>query len=104
MNIQELLDQTPRLQAWTNIGPVQRAELEKFAQDLLSTKATAITADGVLVGSGHTVWVLSSVGRPTKTTVRPFESVTDYYLFGNIPVQHSFSTKQAADDYRKHNQ
>jgi len=104
MKLKELLDQVPRLQDWANIGPLQRAELEQFAQALLDSQTTAITADGVLVKPGTKVWVFSSVGRPTKTTVIPTEAVTDYYLFGNIPVQHSFSTKQAAEDYRKHNQ
>ena len=103
MNIQEILDQTPRLRAWADIGPVQHAELAQFAQDLLASQATAITADGVLVGSGHTVWVLSSTGRPVTTTVRPTQALTNYTLFGLIPVAHSWSTEVAAENYRKHN-
>jgi len=104
MNILELLDQTPRLRAWAAIGPVQRAELEQFAQALLDSRAVGVTCDGYFVEPGDQVWVFSSTGKPTATTVRKTEAVTDYYLFGNVPVTHSFSYKQAAEDYRKHNQ
>jgi hypothetical protein len=104
MNIQEILDQTPRLKAWADIGPVQHAELARFVEAVLNSRATAITADGVLVGSGHTVWVLSSTGRPVTTTVRPTQALTNYTLFGLIPVAHSWSTEAAAENYRKHNQ
>jgi hypothetical protein len=100
MKLKELLDQTPRLRAWAKIGPVQMAELEQFAQTLLDTQATAVTADGVLVEPGDQVWVFSSTGKPTRTTVRKTEAVTDYNLFGNIPVFHSFSTPQAARTYK----
>ena len=104
MNIKQILDQTPRLRAWAAIGPGQRAELEQFAQAVLDSRAVAVTADGVLVEPGDQVWVFSSTGKPTATTVRKTESVTDYYLFGNVPVAHSFSYKQAAETYRKQNQ
>lgn len=104
MNIKQILDQTPRLRAWANIGPVQRAEVEQFAEAVLDSRATALTADGILVEPGDQVWVFSSTGKPTATTVRKTECVTDYYLFGNVPVAHSFSYKQAALNYKKHNQ
>ena len=103
MNIQEILDQVPRLRAWAAIGPVQHAELAQFAQHLLDSQATAVTADGVLVGSGHTVWVLSSTNRPVATTVRTTQALTNYSLFGLIPVAHSWSTKTAANNYLKEN-
>ena len=103
MDLKTLLDQTPRLREWADIGPVQRAELAQFAQHLLDSQATAITSDGVLVGSGHTVWVLSSTGRPVTTTVRPTQALTNYTLFGLIPVAHSWSTEAAAENYREHN-
>lgn len=103
MNIKELLDNTPRLKEWAAIGPVQRAELEQFAHLVLDSQATSITCDGVLVGSGHTVWVFSSTGAPKTTTVRKTEALTNYTLFGNIPVAHSFSTRTAAEAYRREN-
>jgi len=103
MDIKTLLDQTPRLRAWAAIGPVQHAELARFAQLLLDSRATAVTCDGVLVSPGTEVWVFSSTGRPVPTTVRPTEALTNYTLFGLIPVAHSFSTEAAAETYREHN-
>lgn len=103
MNIQTLLDNTPRLRAWVNIGPVQRAELQQFAQILLDSQVVAITDDGVGVKPDDEVWVLSSTGKPQPTTVRPTEALTNYTLFGNIPVAHSFSTEAAAERYRREN-
>lgn len=103
MNIKTLLDQVPRLRAWANIGPVQRAELEQFAQALLNSQVTAVTSDGVLVQPGDQVWVISYVGSPEPTTVKPTQAVTGYYLFGFIPVAHSFSTKKALRQYQREN-
>ena len=99
MNLKQLLDNTPRLRAWANIGPVQRAELEQFAHGLLNSQISAITADGAGVTSGEEVWVLSSLNSPMPCTVKPLEAYTTYTLFGPVPVAHSFSTKQAALDY-----
>lgn len=101
MNIQTLLP--PRLSDWYNIGLVQMAELQQFAQALLNHKTTALTADGVLVTQGTKVYVFSSTGSVQSTTVQPTKALTDYYLFDNIPVQHSFSTREAALNYKKHN-
>ena len=103
MNIKTLLDQTPRLRAWAKIGPVQMAEVQQFAEAVLNSQATALTADGVLVTPGTKVYVFSSTGSVQSTTVCETEAVTDYYLFGNIPVQHSFSTREAALNHQKHN-
>lgn len=103
MKLQQLLDQTPRLRAWSKIGPVQRAELEQFAQAVLDSRATAVTADGVLVEPGDQVWVFSSTGSPEPTTVQPTQAVTSYYLFGDIPVAHSFSSKKALRQYQREN-
>lgn len=104
MNLKQILDQTPRLRAWANIGPVQRAEVEQFAQLLLlDSQHTAVTADGVLVKPGSKVWVISSTGKAEPTTVKPTEAVTGYYLFGQIPVAHSFSTKKALRQYQREN-
>lgn len=103
MNIKQLLETTPRLRDWYEIGPVQRAELEQFAQLLLDSQHTAVTADGVLAKPGDQVWVISSTGKAEPTTVQPTEAVTGYYLFGQIPVQHSFSTKQALRQYQREN-
>lgn len=101
MNIKQLLPR--RLSDWYEIGPVQRAEVEQFAQALLNSQAIALTADGVLVKPQDPVWVISSTGKPKLTTVQPTQAVTSYYLFDNIPVSHSFSTKEAAETYRKQN-
>ncbi len=101
MNLTNLLP--PRLRDWYNTGPVQRAEVEQFAQALLSSKHTAVTADGKLVQPGTEVWVISSLGTAMPTSVRPTEPLTNYYLFGNIPVAHSWSTRRAALNYQKYN-
>lgn len=103
MTLEQILDTTPRLRAWAAIGPVQRAELIHFAQQLLDTQATALTCDGVLVQPGTKVYVFSSTNSIQSTTVQVTEALTDYYLFGNIPVSHSFSTRQAAKDYQRAN-
>lgn len=101
MKLKKLLEQAPRLRDWAAIGPVQMAELEQFVQLLLNSQHTAVTADGVLVKPGDPVWVISSTGKPEPTTVRPTEAVTSYYLFGQIPVAHSFSTKDALREYQR---
>ena len=103
MKLKKLLRQTPRLREWANIGPVQMAELEQFAQALLDSQVSAVTADGVLAKPGDPVWVISSTGKPELTTVKPTEAVTGYYLFGAIPVIHSFSTKDAVRRYQQEN-
>lgn len=98
MNIQTLLP--PRLLDWYNTGPVQRAELDQFAEKLLQYRNHGITADGILVEPGTKVWVVSSTGKLVQTTVLESEALTDYYLFGNVPVSSSFSTRQAAQHYK----
>jgi hypothetical protein len=103
MKLKKLLKQTPRLREWADIGPVQMAELEQFAQALLDSQHTAVTADGVLAKPGDPVWVISSTGKPELTAVKPTEAVTGYYLFGDIPVTHSFSTKDAVRRYQQEN-
>ena len=102
MNLKQILDQTPRLRAWADIGPVQMAELEQFAQILLDSQHTAITADGVLVKPGDQVWVFSSTGGVQSTTVQATKALTHYYLFDQVPVAHSFSTPEAALEYQRH--
>ena len=104
MNLEQILDQTPRLRAWADIGPVQHAELAQFAQLLLNSQAQALTVDGVLVEAGDPVWVLSSLRVPMPTTVRKLQAYTTYTLFGPVPVCESWSTREAAENYRKHNQ
>jgi hypothetical protein len=103
MNLKQILDTTPRLRAWADIGPVQRAEVEQFAQLVLDSRAVGVTADGYFVEAGNKVWVISSTGAPKPTTVCKTQALTDYYLFGNIPVAHSFSTRKAAEAYRSEN-
>jgi hypothetical protein len=103
MNLEQILDQTPRLRAWADIGPVQRAELAQFAEAVLNSQAQALTADGVLVEAGDPVWVLSSLRTPMPTTVRKLQAYTTYTLFGPVPVCESWSTREAADKYVKEN-
>ena len=59
-----------------------------------------MTQDGKEVQTGDTVWVFGSIGDLHATKVKPTVQVTDYYLFGNIPVSDSFSTKKAAQDWK----
>ena len=57
----------------------------------------ARTADGVEVKEGDKVWVLGSTGIHKTKVIEP---VTNYELFGPIPVRESFSTKKAAKKAR----
>ena len=104
MNLKTLLDTTPRLRAWADIGPVQHAELARYTQAVLITQAAALTADGVFAKTGDQVWVFSSLGTPMPTTVRELQAYTTYELFGPVPVAHSWSTREAALNYQTHNQ
>jgi hypothetical protein len=101
MTLQALLP--PRLLEWYNTGPVQCAELTEFAHRLLAQQTKAITADGVLVEPGTEVWIFDSVGAVKPTSVRETQALTNYTLFGNIPVANSFSTRKAAINYQKQN-
>lgn len=103
MDLKTLLDQTPRLRAWADIGPVQRAELEQFAQAVLNSRAVGVTADGFFVQPGNKVWVISSTGAPKPTTVCKTQALTNYELFGRIPVSESFLDRENLRKYQKHN-
>lgn len=98
--MKRIIDNYPRLKNFYDIGPVQKAELESFLADFLAL-GSAITADHKLVKNGDKVWVLSSTHMPQETTVQPLEHVTNYELFGPVPVKHSFSSKTAAINYLK---
>jgi len=103
MNLQQILDTTPRLRAWADIGQVQRAELEQFAEAVLNSRVTAITYDGVGVNHCDRVWVLSSLKIPTTPTVKIAQAYTNYLLRGDlVPVAQSFSSEAAANNYLKH--
>lgn len=101
MNIKTILDQTPRLRAWAAVGPVQRAELEQFVEAVLNTRAVGVTADGFFVEPGNRVWVISSTGAPKPTTVQKTQALTNYELFGRIPVSESFLDRQALERYQR---
>jgi hypothetical protein len=103
-DFRELLNYYPRLRDWYEIGPLQRTELEAFVNAALQAGITAVTADGELVSPGDTVWVFSSTGKITPTTVLKQTALSNYYLHGNVPVAESFSTEQAALNYKKYNQ
>jgi hypothetical protein len=55
--------------------------------------AYATTKDGKPVEVGDKVWVRGSVGVHESTVLAP---VTNYNLFGPIPVAEAFSSKEAA--------
>lgn len=101
-DFRELLNYYPRLKNFYEIGVVQRTELEAFVNAALMADMVAVTADGEIVQAGDTVWVLSSTRVPKPTTVREREVVTNYELFGKIPVSESFSSEQAAHNYKKY--
>jgi hypothetical protein len=103
MNLKQILDQTPRLRAWAAIGPVQHAELARFAELVLDSRAVGVTADGYFVEPGNKVWVISSTGAPKPTTVCKTQALTNYELFGRIPVSESFLDIQALRNYQTHN-
>jgi hypothetical protein len=103
MNLKQILDQTPRLRAWANIGPVQHAELARFAQTVLDSRAVGVTADGFFVEPGNQVWVISSTGAPKPTTVCKTVALTNYELFGRIPVSESWLDVEALRKYQKYN-
>jgi hypothetical protein len=103
MNLKQILDSTPRLRAWAAIGPVQHAEVMQFAEAVLNSRAVGVTADGYFVQPGNQVWVISSTGAPKPTTVCKTVALTNYYLFGQIPVAHSFLDHQNLLNYQTHN-
>ena len=103
MNLKQILDQTPRLRAWAAIGPVQHAELAQFVETVLNSRAVGVTADGFFVQPGNQVWVISSTGAPKPTTVCKTQALTNYELFGRIPVSESWLDVQALRNYQTHN-
>jgi hypothetical protein len=103
MNLKQILDSTPRLRAWAAIGQVQHAEVMQFAEAVLNSRAVGVTADGFFVQPGNKVWVIDGVGTPKPATVEKTEALTNYYLFGQIPVAHSFLDHQNLLNYQKHN-
>jgi hypothetical protein len=103
MDLKTLLDQTPRLRAWANTGPLQHAELAQFVEAVLNSRASGVTADGFFVEPGNKVWVISSTGTPKSATVCKTQALTDYELFGHIPVSHSFLDYQNLLNHQKHN-
>lgn len=100
-DFRQLLDYYPRLKSFYEIGSVQRCELEAFVSSALQAGMTGVTADGELVSPGDPVWVLSSIGNVEPTTVKDSRPVTTYYLYDNIPVSSSFSTREAAEAYKR---
>jgi hypothetical protein len=104
MDLKTLLDQTPRLRAWADTGPIQHAELAQFVEAVLNSRAVGVTADGFFVQPGNQVWVISSTGTPKPATVQKTRALTDYELFGRIPVSESFLDRKNLRNYQKHNQ
>jgi hypothetical protein len=104
MNLQQLLENTPRLRAWSGTGQVQYTELQQFAEAVLNSQVSALTYDGVGVQPGSQVWVLSSLKTPVPTTVKVLQAYTNYIIHHTLtPVSQSFSTREAAQNYLKHN-
>jgi hypothetical protein len=103
MDLKTLLNQTPRLRAWADIGPVQHAELTQFVQNILDQCAAGVTADGFFANPGDRVWVVDGIGAIKPTTVSTPKATTNYYLFGNIPVEHSWMDRQNLEKHLKYN-
>ena len=101
MNIRELLP--PRLRAWSDIGPVQRAEVEQFAQAVLDSRAVGVTADGYFAEPGNKVWILDGIGAIKSTKVQKTQALTSYYLFGPVPVAHSWMDRKALERHQRDN-
>lgn len=101
VNIKQLLP--PRLLDWYNTGPQQRAELEEFADAVLNTRAVGVTADGYFAEPGNRVWILNGVGTPTQTTVQKSQALTNYTLFGPVPVAHSWMDREQLERYCREN-
>jgi hypothetical protein len=101
-DFRELLGHYPRLKSFYEIGVVQRTELEAFVNSALKADMVGVTADGEIVQAGDTVWVFSSTRVPKPATVQELRALTNYELFGKIPVSESFSTEQAARNYQKY--
>jgi hypothetical protein len=104
MNLEQILDQVPRLRAWAAIGPVQHAELARFVEAVLNSQSVGVTADGYFVQPGNQVWVISSTGAPKPTTVCKTAALTNYELFGRIPVSESWLDRENLRKYQTHNQ
>jgi len=100
-NLKSLLP--PRLLEWYQIGPVQRAELEQFAQAVLDSRAAGVTADGFFVEPGNQVWILDGIGNIKPTSVRKTVALTNYYLFGNIPVSESWMDCKQLEKFKHDN-
>ena len=77
-------------------------ELEAFVNAALKADMVAVTADGEVVQAGDTVYMFSITGALKPTTVQELKAVTNYELFGKIPVAESFSSEQAALNYQKY--
>jgi hypothetical protein len=103
MDLKTLLDQVPRLRAWAAIGPLQHAELAQFVEAVLNSRAVGVTADGYFVEPGNQVWVISSTGAPKPAKVCKTQALTNYELFGRIPVSESFLDLQQLRNYQKQN-
>jgi hypothetical protein len=78
--------------------------LAQFVEVVLNSRAVGVTADGYFVEPGNQVWVISSTGAPKPTTVCKTQALTNYELFGRIPVSESFMDVQALRNYQTHNQ
>jgi hypothetical protein len=104
MTLEQILDTTPRLRAWAAIGPLQHAELARFVETVLNSRAVGVTADGYFVEPGNKVWVISSTGAPKPATVCKTQALTNYELFGRIPVSKSFLDRENLHNYQTHNQ
>jgi hypothetical protein len=77
--------------------------LAQFVEAVLNSRASGVTADGYFVEAGNKVWVISSTGTPKPATVQKTRALTDYELFGRIPVSESFLDVEQLLNYQKHN-
>lgn len=62
---------------------------------IIKEKGLFLTKDKKYVKPGNTVWVQGSCG-VESSTVEELETLTNYELFGKIPVRHSYASEKEA--------
>jgi hypothetical protein len=76
----------------------RQCQIELALEEL--KKLTPTTFDGIIVKPGDNVYILGSLYNIEEAEVQEIIPLTDYELFGIIPVQNSFSTREAANEYK----
>jgi len=77
---------------------VEHPQIASLLEELKQYRDMFTTADGIIVKPGDTIWVNGSTSI-SDAHVR--SACTTYDYFGPIPVDHSYSTKEAANQARE---